>query len=196
MLKKIFSKNIMKKKEKIKDNINEEALNTPAEKTEGDVNPEEKKSVCENEIEAYQQTVKELNEKYLRIYSEFDNYRKRTLKEKNELVSYASSQLIIDLLPVLDDFERALSNIAVNETNAPIIEGLELIHHKLFNTLEKQGLKPINAKGADFNTDYHEAITKMAVEEEEMKGKVYDEVQKGYMLHEKVIRFSKVVVGE
>lgn len=151
---------------------------------------------CKDEKTELLYKISELNDKYLRIYSEFDNYRKRTIKEKNELGKFANADLITELLPVIDDFERALKLVQKNAETEAILQGIELIYNKLFKVLELQGLKPIKSIGEPFTTDFHEAITKIAVENEEMKGKVYDEVQKGYALNEKVIRFAKVVVAE
>ena len=136
----------------------------------------------------------EMNDKYLRLYSDFDNYRKRTLKEKVEMQKSASQDLIADLLPVLDDFERALEIIKEHKSDNDVISGVELIYNKLFNILKQRGLEPMNSIGTDFNTDYHEAITNINAGKE-MKGKVVDVVQKGYLLNGKVLRFAQVVVG-
>jgi molecular chaperone GrpE len=140
--------------------------------------------------------VAELNDKYLRLYSDFDNYRKRTMKEKAELIMSASSGVMKDLLPVLDDFERAIvSNQKVEDATA-LKEGFQLIYNKFKNTLHAKGLKPMESKGENFDLDLHEAITNIPVEDEAMKGKVIDEVEKGYYLNEKVLRYAKVVVGQ
>jgi molecular chaperone GrpE len=136
----------------------------------------------------------ELNDKYLRLYSDFDNYRKRTLKEKLEMQKSASQDLIADLLPVLDDFERALQALKEHKADDEAISGVELIYNKLFNILKQRGLEPMNSVGTEFNTDYHEAITNIDAGEEK-KGKVVDVIQKGYLLNDKVLRFAKVVVG-
>jgi len=151
---------------------------------------------CIDEKTELMYKIAELNDKFLRLHSEFDNYRKRTIKEKNELAKYANAELITTLLPVIDDFERALKLTQLTPETESLIQGIELIFNKLVKLLEQQGLKPINSVGEPFNTDYHEAITKVQVEEEDMKGKVFDEVQKGYALNEKVIRYAKVVVAE
>lgn len=137
-----------------------------------------------------------LNDKYLRLYSEFDNYRKRTLRERIELSKTATADIISLLLPVIDDMERAIK--AHNETEAPITvlqDGEKLIYNKLINLLKQNGLEPINAVGEEFNTDFHEAVTNIPAPEPGLKGKIVDEIQKGYFLNGKVIRFSKVVVG-
>jgi len=151
---------------------------------------------CKDEKTELLYKISELNDKYLRVYSEFDNYRKRTIKEKNDLGKFANAGLITDLLPVIDDFERALKIVPKNTETEPIIQGIELIYSKFFKVLETQGLKPVKSIGEPFNTDFHEAVTNISIDDETMKGKVYDEVQKGYALNEKVIRFAKVVVAE
>ena len=136
----------------------------------------------------------ELNDKYLRLFSEFDNYRKRTAKEKIDLTATASESVIKDILPVLDDFERALQNMEKNG-NETDIQGVTLIFNKLKDMLKKKGLEEIEAMGAEFNTDEHEALTMIPAPEEDKKGKVLDVIQKGYKLNGKVIRFARVVVG-
>ena len=136
----------------------------------------------------------ELNDKYLRLFSEFDNYRKRTAKEKLDLTATASENVIKDILPVLDDFERALQNMEKNGNEADI-QGVTLIFNKLKDTLKKKGLEEIVAMDAEFNTDEHEALTMIPAPEEDKKGKVLDVIQKGYKLNGKVIRFAQVVVG-
>lgn len=136
----------------------------------------------------------ELNDKHLRLQAEFDNFRKRTAKEKIDLTATASENVIKDILPVLDDFERALQNMEKNGNEADL-QGVTLIFNKLKDTLKKKGLEEIEAKDADFNTDEHEALTMIPAPEEDKKGKVLDVIQKGYKLNGKVIRFARVVVG-
>ncbi len=136
----------------------------------------------------------ELNDKYLRLFSEFDNHRKRTAKEKLDLTVTASENVIKDILPVLDDFERALQNMEKNGNEADL-QGVTLIFNKLKDTLKKKGLEEIEAMDADFNTDEHEALTMIPAPDESKKGKVLDVIQKGYKLNGKVIRFARVVVG-
>ena len=136
----------------------------------------------------------ELNDTYLRLYSEFDNYRKRTAKEKLELSATASAALMKDLLPVMDDFERALQNMEKNGNEADL-QGVTLIYNKLKSTLQKKGLEEIIAIDCDFNTDEHEALTMIPAPDESKKGKVIDVIQKGYKLNGTVIRFARVVVG-
>ncbi len=137
-----------------------------------------------------------MNDKYLRLYSEFDNYRKRTNKEKLDLISTASAGVLKDMLSVLDDFERAMANNdKVDDINA-VKEGFQLIYNKLKSGLEAKGLKQMQAKGEAFDPELHEAIANVPAPEDKLKGKVVDDVERGYYLNEKVIRFAKVVVGQ
>ena len=136
----------------------------------------------------------ELNDRYLRLFSEFDNFRKRTAKEKLELSATASASVMKDLLPVLDDFERALQNMEKNGNEADL-QGVTLIYNKFKSTLQKKGLEEIVAIDCDFNTDEHEALTMIPAPDESKKGKVIDVIQKGYKLNGTVIRFARVVVG-
>jgi len=145
--------------------------------------------------EEYQLKVNELNDKYLRLYSEFDNFRKRTFKEKIDLSRTASEEVIKDLLPVLDDFDRAIASMSSTDNIEAIKEGEQLIHAKMKAIFAAKGLQEIKSIGESFNTDFHEAITSIPAPSEELKNKVVDEVQKGYTLHDKVIRFSKVITG-
>lgn len=138
----------------------------------------------------------ELNDRFLRLYAEFENFRRRTNKEHLELISSANSNLLKDLVPVLDDFERAITNNETSEDIASVKEGFLLIYNKYKGILESKGVKPITAKGEIFNSDIHEAIVNVPVEDESQKGKVIEDIEKGYYLNDKVIRFSKVVVGQ
>lgn len=163
---------------------------------------EEKKSSDDKQGEELEKLRNELNEskdKYLRLYSEFENFRRRTAKERLDLIKTAHEDLVVSLLPVLDDFERAQKSFAVNKENEDIkstIEGFQLIHNKFNKLMEQKGLKPMPDKpGIDFDPEIHEAITKIPAPEEKLKGKVVDVVEKGYYLNDKVIRFAKVVIG-
>jgi molecular chaperone GrpE len=158
---------------------------------------EETVETNENVTEELSQEEKynELNDKFLRLYAEFDNYRRRTNKEKLEIISNANEKLLVDLLPTLDDFERAIANNANADDIEAIKEGFVLIFNKLKSTLESKGLKQMQAKGENFDSDFHEAIANIPSEEDQ-KGKIIDDVEKGYFLNEKVIRFAKVVVGQ
>jgi molecular chaperone GrpE len=137
----------------------------------------------------------EMKDKYLRLYSEFENFRRRTSKEKLEFMETANRDLIKDLLPIQDDFERAEKSMAEAEDVNSVKEGVDLIQQKFYKTLEGKGLKPIEAKGEVFDPELHEAVTQIPSPTEDMKGKVIDEIEKGYFLGEKVIRYTKVVVG-
>ena len=139
--------------------------------------------------------VEELNDQLLRKMAEFDNYRKRTLKEKAELILNGGEKTVSAFLPVVDDMERALSGMNSAEDVAAVVEGVELIYKKFVDTLEKQGVTPIDTKDADFNVDLHEAIAQVPAPTEEMKGKIIDCTLKGYKMGEKVIRHAQVVVG-
>lgn len=139
----------------------------------------------------------DLKDKWLRLNAEFDNFRKRTAKERLELMQFAGENVIKNLLPVLDDMERAIGNNAKTEDIAVVREGFHLIQSKLLHIMGSQGVKPMtDAKGQPFDTDRHEAITKAAAPSADLKGKVIDVVENGYTLHDKVIRYAKVVVGE
>jgi len=151
---------------------------------------EEKKELTAEEKYA------ELNDRFLRLYAEFDNFRKRTNKEKIDLISNANAGILVDLLPVMDDFERAILNNENAEDIAVVKEGFHLIFNKFKNTLEAKGLKAMQAKGTDFDSELHEAIANIPAPSKGDKGKVIDDVEKGYYLNEKVIRFAKVVVGQ
>jgi molecular chaperone GrpE len=149
----------------------------------------------DNKEENLAEKLAEINDKYIRLYSEFDNFRKRTAKERIELIGTASEKIIKDLLPILDDFKRAQkSNIESNDIEA-VKKGFDLIYDKLNKTLTNSGLKPMEAHGQPFDADIHEALTNIPSPSEEMKGKVIDVVEDGYYLNDKIIRFAKVVVG-
>jgi molecular chaperone GrpE len=135
------------------------------------------------------------NDKYLRLYAEFDNFRRRTIKEREDARKMEGKDLITNLLPVLDDFERALKATENATEVAPVREGVILIQNKLKNTLTQKGLAPMEAIGQPFDADVHEAITNIPAPTDDLKGKVIDEMEKGYYLNEKVIRFAKVIVG-
>ncbi|MFD2573091.1 nucleotide exchange factor GrpE [Spirosoma soli] len=139
--------------------------------------------------------VAELKDKYLRLYADFENFRRRTSKEKLELISNANESLLQALIPVVDDFERAMQSMDNTDDVTALKEGVTLIYNKLFKTLEGKGLKPMVSKGEPFNADLHESVTQFPAPSDDLKGKVIDEVEKGYYLNDKVIRFAKVIVG-
>ena len=149
-----------------------------------------------SELAKVQAELAELNDKYIRMYSEFDNYKRRTVWERIDLLQSASREIVVALLPVVDDFDRAEKAFEANKDLEALKEGIKLIHHKLKSILTQNGLLAMDSIGKEFNVDFHEAITKIPVPGKEMKGKVIDEVEKGYLLKDKVIRFAKVVVGE
>lgn len=138
----------------------------------------------------------EMQDKYLRLSAEFDNYRKRTLREKIDITKHAGENILISLVPVMDDFERALKSIDPSGDCVATKNGIDFIYNKFKDFLKQNGLREIESLNNDFNVDLHEAVSKVSVENESMKGKVVDVVEKGYWLHDKVLRFSKVVVGE
>lgn len=154
-----------------------------------------KQSQAADELKELQQKYDEVNDKYLRLYSEFDNFRKRAIKERIELSKTASEQVLIDFLTILDDFERAIAAFEKVETIEPVKEGTVLIYNKFKNNLNLKGVSEIEAMGKTFDTDFHEAIANVPAPSEDLKNKVIDVTQKGYTLNGKVIRFAKVVVG-
>jgi len=155
-----------------------------------------KKDHKNEELEKLKNELGETRDKHLRLQAEFDNFRKRTLKEKMELMKSGGESVLVNIIPVVDDFERALVAFKDVEDENPLKQGVTLIYNKFQDFLKQNGVKEIEAKEKDFDTDLHEAIVKIPAPAEELKGKVVDVVQKGYLLHEKVIRFAKVVVGE
>ena len=185
----------------------EAAVETPAQETEQPKEQEKKGFLKKGNkdktrIEELEKKVAELEEKtakdkddYIRLMAEFDNFRRRTSQEKLELVSMASTETIKGLLPILDDCERALKVLLESSDSDAAKEGTELIFNKLISYLKSKGLAVIEAMGQPFDTDLHEAVAQFPVQDEEMKGKVFDVVQTGYTLNGKVIRFAKVVVG-
>jgi len=161
--------------------------------TEESVNPNNINS--ENKDDEWQLKFAEMNDRYLRLYSEFDNYRKRSARERVEFSKTAASDTFTAILPVLDDFDRAAKAMENADDIAVVKEGMQLIYHKFRNILISKGLEEMNAQGETFDADFHEAITSIPSPEDSMKGKVVDELEKGYSLNGKVIRFAKVVVG-
>ena len=165
--------------------------------TEGtDINAESDKiAAYEKQLRDQQDKLAETNEKFLRLFSEFDNYRKRVNKERIEFAKTASEEIITALLPILDDLERASKNAGQQKEKDAELEGIVLIYNKFKTILRQKGVEEIPARGADFDTDYHEAITHVPAENKKQKGKVVEEVQKGYLLNGKVIRHARVVVA-
>ena len=150
----------------------------------------------EKELETAQETIEEQKDKYLRLSAEFDNYRKRTMKEKAELILNGGEKSLSSILPVVDDFERAIKTMEPATDVQAVKEGVELIYNKFMATLAQNGVKVIETKDQPLNTDYHEAIAVIPAPSEAQKGKILDCVQTGYTLNDKVLRHAKVVVGE
>lgn len=173
--------------------VNEEADNKDSKKDKKE--KKDKSADLERQVDELKEQVAKEKDDYVRLMAEFDNYRRRTAQERLELVSVASEDTIKGLLPVLDDFERAIKALADSSDSEAAKEGTTLIYNKLISYLKTKGLNAIEAAGAEFDTDLHEAVAQFPVAEEDMKGKVFDVVQTGYTLNGKVIRFAKVVVG-
>lgn len=186
-----LKKGQQKKEEKLPEEVQEREVSV-AEET--DEVPEEEKP--EEEEKSSEEIIQELKEKYIRLSADFDNYRKRTLKEKMDLIKLAGEDILLKLLPVMDDFDRALQTMEKATDCNAMKEGIDLIHNKLKDFLSSNGIKEIDALHEEFNTDLHEAVTQVTAPSKKMKGKVVDVVEKGYFLHDKVIRYSKVVIGE
>jgi molecular chaperone GrpE len=148
------------------------------------------------EVGAVEEKLAEMQDKYIRLSAEFDNYRKRTLREKIELTKYAGENLLLKIIPVMDDFDRALKHMDTSTDSAAMKNGIDLIYGKFSEFLKQNGIKEIESLNSNFNVDLHEAVAKVPVGEEEKKGKVIDVVLKGYYLEDKVLRFSKVIIGE
>jgi molecular chaperone GrpE len=183
-----------------------ENMNATSAKTEGAATEQETEipaleianteAELEEKIVELEASLAASNDKYLRLSAEFDNFRKRTLKEKMDLMKNASESVIISFLPVIDDLERALNAIEISDNIETTKEGINLIYNKFKDFTKQNGVLEIAAKGLVLDTDLHEAITKIPAPSEELKGKIVEVVQKGYMLNDKVIRYAKVVIGE
>lgn len=184
--------------EELKQNEAAQAAEPQTEKTsetaeEQELTSEEK---LQKELDAANQTIEEQKDKYLRLSAEFDNYRKRTMKEKAELIKNGGEKTISAILPILDDMERALQNAKKAEDIQAVCEGIELISQKFQKVLAQEGLQQMEPVGKDFDTDFHEAVALVPAPSEDQKGKVLDCVQTGYTLNDKVIRHAKVVVAQ
>lgn len=165
--------------------------NTAGEETSGTEEEQQEASTPspEEEVAAWK-------DKYMRLHAEFDNFRKRTIRERSDLIKGASSELIENLIPVLDDFDRAMAANEDNDDLEAVKEGFKLIHHKLYHQLQQKGLKPMDSKGKAFDVDEHEALTQIPAPSEDLKGKVVEVVEKGYLLNDRILRYAKVVVGQ
>ena len=190
-----------KEKEKMAEELNvEETKDTAEEQPQNDqaeeAAPLTHEEQLEKELEDAQAVIEEQKDKYLRLSAEFDNYRKRTMKEKAELILNGGEKSISSILPVIDDFERAIKTMETAKDVSAVKEGVELIYNKFMAVLAQNGVKVIETKDQPLDTDYHEAIAVIPAPSEEQKGKILDCVQTGYTLNDKVIRHAKVVVGE
>lgn len=180
----------MGKKETEKPEENQENIAAEEQSNEGTENLNAAEVVAK-----FETLVKELNEKYLRLYAEFDNFRRRTQKEKADLIKYGGEEIILSILPVVDDMERALSHHKDAKDHKPLQEGLDLILQKTKSILTAKGVQPMEPKGEAFDPELHDAITNIPATSDDMKGKVAEVVEKGYLLNGKVIRHAKVVVA-
>jgi molecular chaperone GrpE len=156
---------------------------------------QQKELTPEQVIEEQKKKIDELNDKYLRLYAEFDNYRRRTLKERVELIQTSSAEIILALLPVLDDFDRAITAIEKSNNIDALNEGVVLVNNKLRNVLDQKGLEEMKSYGEVFNSELHDAVANTPAPTEEQKGRIIDVVEKGYYLNGKILRYAKVVVG-
>lgn len=186
----------IKEEEEIKVQGRSEEKAASEEQPKGQETPKHEEKEEESELQKIQQELAEQKDKFLRLSAEFDNYRKRTMKEKAELILNGGEKSITSILPVVDDLERALKNMETATDVEAVKEGVQLIYNKFMNVLGQNGVKVIETQEQPLNTDYHEAIAVIPAPEEEKKGKILDCVQTGYTLNDKVIRHAKVVVGE
>lgn len=190
-----------KEQEQVKEELQQEETQTEAQNAEVESqNAEEeqpaKEETPEDKIAALQAELEKSQKEYLFLMAEFDNYRKRTVKEKAELIKNGGEKAMLGLLPVIDDFERAIDAIDKSSDVEGLKEGVDLIYNKFMKYLESQQVKPMESTGTDFDADIYEAVTTFPAPDESMKGKVIDTVQKGYTINEKVLRHAKVVVGQ
>ena len=201
MAKKLINKiaeKLKKMNEEIKNDTPEASTENTEQQQEQQPNTEaqpQADNIAEPAATDWEAKYNEANDKYLRLYSEFDNYRRRSARERIDLVATAGADTLKNILPVIDDFDRALKNMETAADVLAVCEGVELIYSKLKNTLQGKGLEEMKAVGEPFDADIHEAITQIPVTNEEMKGRVVEELEKGYYLHGKVIRYAKVIVG-
>lgn len=184
-----------KKKETDAAELEKEEVKAAEENVENPSEESAEPEVEKDPMEELQAQYNELNNKYLRLYSDFENFRKRTTKERIDLIQNGGEDIFKLLLPIIDDFERAQANMETAEDVPSVKEGVALIYGKLTKELQSKGLKPMETKGETFDSEIHEAITQIPAPSDDLKGKVVDEIEKGYYLNDKVIRFAKVVVG-
>jgi len=182
---------IMAKEQEVTEEPNEELKQEETSQDEAQASDESQQAG-----EDWEKKYHESNDKFVRLYSEFENFRRRTAKEKLELIGSASGDLVKELLPVLDDMERAIASNKTAEDIDTVKQGFELVYNKFLKTLQSKGLEAADVVGDTFDAEIHEAIAKIPAPEKKLKGKVVDVVEKGYSMNEKVLRYSKVVVGE
>lgn len=176
--------------------VQDELHSQPDENQEEAEQVESTEATAQDPLTELQEKCDMLNDKYLRLYSEFENYRRRTAKEKLDMMKNASGDLLKEFLPVVDDFDRAMASNETDENIDNVKEGFKLIHNKLMRIMESKGVKPMDAMEKPFDTEYHEAITNIPAPDESLKGKVVDVAEKGYFYHDGVLRYAKVVVGQ
>ena len=174
----------------------EQAQKTTDEATDEAEEPVDEMTELKNKIESLEKELENSKKEYLFLMAEFDNFRKRTLKEKSEIIKNGAENAMRELLPVIDDFERAIKALDDNNEIDSLKEGVDLIYKKFMKYLEKNGVKPIDSNDKDFDTELHEAVTTVPAADESKKGKIVDTIQKGYTLNDKVLRHAKVVVGQ
>jgi molecular chaperone GrpE len=188
-------KNVEENKETIENSVEEQVLDNEASVSDSQ-DTDNGSAPGEDDLSAAKKELDESKDKYLRLYSEFENFRRRTAKERLELIKTAGEDVLGSLIPVVDDFERAKKSIDGLEVEASVKEGIDLIYNKLVKVLDQKGLKAMEVeKGHEFNPELHEAVTQFPAPDESLKGKVIDVLEKGYVLGDKVIRFAKVVTG-
>jgi len=190
-----------KNKKQKEETIEEKEANTATAEPQQDQSATEKQEekaelTPEEEIVELKQQVGELKDKYLRVYAEFENFRKRSVREKLDMMKTAAQDTMSVLLPVLDDFDRAKKNAEDENSTEPFSEGVMMVYNKLSNTLKQKGLKEMETNGEDFDPELHEAITEIPAPSDDMKGKIIDTIEKGYYLNDSILRHAKVVVGK
>ncbi|MEM1318722.1 MAG: nucleotide exchange factor GrpE [Bacteroidota bacterium] len=178
------------------DNEQQENADSGKKKASSRGKKQSKTDKLQAEVEELNIQLAEQKDKFLRLFAEFDNFKKRTVKEKIEFMNTAAQDTLAALLPILDDFDRAKKNAEDENSAEPFSEGVMLVYNKLYNTLQQRGLKPMETNGEAFDPEFHEAITEIPAPTEDMKGKIIDTIEKGYVLKEKIIRHAKVVVGK
>lgn len=179
-----------KKNEEVQDeqsNVEQSTMEVPQDQEKADTGAKTEGSAKE---------IQELKDKYLRLFAEFDNYKKRTIKEKLDLMKTAAQDTMAALLPVLDDFDRAKKNAEDENSTEVFSEGVNLVYNKLYAVLKQKGLEPMETNGEVFDPELHESITEIPAPSDELKGKIVDTIEKGYVLKDKIIRHAKVVIGK